>query len=143
MSNKGRPPRPVFNLHGYHPIVIDEKLLTSEDREDERRETMSRPPWERLAFDWQECFTADERTEYERLLNAPPRNSMKWSEKRLDEVGTLARTARHRWYARRAYNNGCRVWWGDGVPQKKTAGNSRDGRGCLSSPTAGACAATS
>jgi len=105
---------PAFDLHGYHPLIIDESVLTSEECQDvlaeETRRKVNREP----EFEWQKHLTPEELRDYEAWTERP---SYKVSTSNaLTEAHELKRTGWLRRYARLKYNGGQRFWYGDGEP---------------------------
>lgn len=109
---------PAFDLHGYHPVIVDESILISEECQEVLAEVIRRKVNQEPEFEWRKNLTPEELRDYEAWTKRP---AYKLSESNAQtEAHALRRTGWLRRYARLKYNGGHRAWYGDGPPPWET-----------------------
>ena len=116
MTYRRAPSRRSIDPHGYQPLVIDEDVLTEEDRMEAFDVAPSRP------CNWLRYLTRQEVESFETAIKEIEHSrSPYWIgpaelpavvEKRFEMNWLGMRRA----FARDKYANGRRIWYGDGVP---------------------------
>ena len=99
--------------HGYHPMSVDESILTNQERRAALKESFQDEAAGSQAPDLTQYLTREELSAYEMRLRGPEVERLSFS---LPQSGQLLFAARLRRYARQKYNHGKRLWCGDGPP---------------------------
>jgi hypothetical protein len=120
MTNRNAPSRRSIDPHGYQPLVIDENVLTEDDRIEAFDAAVSSRP-----RNWLHYLTRQEVESFKKAINEIEQNKspywigrgelpavqeMKYE---MNQLGML------RAFARDKYANGHRIWYGDGVPLQR------------------------
>jgi hypothetical protein len=105
---------PVFPLHDYHPRIVDEHLLTPEQRREEfidsLRLRLDEPPDE----SWRKYLKPAELEEHAELLQQY--NQDRRRTRAVEAARQLEMIGRRRARASQLYSQGERYWCGDGSP---------------------------
>jgi hypothetical protein len=115
-----------YNLHGYQPRAIDERILTEEDRKEAFDEALRGVACGDGGGDWRDYATRQEFARLEREVDElhKARSPYVISNGKAFEVREkryeLANRCRLRAFARKIYSGGRPVWFGDGVPTRST-----------------------
>lgn len=100
--------------HCYHPIVVDEAVLSEVDRSDAFKDELRTKVNGFPEPDWQRHLTPAEWADYQAWTKQPSYSSP--SSVAQTEAMDLRKIGMRRKYARDKYNGGNPVWCGDGPP---------------------------
>jgi hypothetical protein len=111
--------------HSYQPVVVDESCLTDEERREAFEKALHGSAGGESGGDWRSYATPQELAKLEKELAELPKLKSPFisadeapgvTEKQFE----LTLRCRLRGYARRKYNGGHRVWYGDGTFRSTT-----------------------
>ena len=110
---------PGYELHGYHPVVVDETCLGPEERRQALLDATTQPQ------DWLEFLTPSETAALEKDLAQIEAERSPFvigaSQPRAERIFEASRLGMLRAYARHKYCAGRRIWLGDRPPWRRAS----------------------
>jgi hypothetical protein len=122
--------RSSLDPHGYQPVLVDEAVLSDEERHEVFLDSIRLVPGQPPDNSWFKHLTPEERRRYRAaaqcayqqpavkdnfILDGRPVSAD-------DVVSHLSHVGMLRAYARRKYSGGRPIWYGDGVPFQQPGG---------------------
>jgi hypothetical protein len=105
---------PVFPLHDYHPRIVDEHLLTPEQRREEFIDSLRLNSHNTSGEAWRKYLTPAELQEHADLMQQYHQDRRRT--RAVEAARHLEMIGRRRARASRLYSQGERYWCGDGSP---------------------------